>query len=209
MPTKTSSRDYPRPMLTADAIVFTLIKKIPRVLLIQRLRDPFEGQWALPGGFVNENETVLNAAKRELREETSVDIDTFRPCDIFDAAGRDPRGWCISVAFYAVVGPNEIKPRANDDAGAVKWRYALKPPKLAFDHRLILTEGLTRLRQDLYRTNVAKPLLPELFSSRALHRLCLAFDPEAPPAPKIVKRLREAGVLVRKGSPARYTFDVS
>jgi ADP-ribose pyrophosphatase YjhB (NUDIX family) len=194
-------------MLTADAIVFSLIRKIPRVLLIRRLNEPFEGQWALPGGFVNEYETLLNAARRELREETSVTIDTFRPCDIFDAPGRDPRGWCISVAFYAVVGPHEIEPRANDDAGEVRWRQALRPPRLAFDHRLILMEGLARLRRDLYRTNVAKPLLPEFFSSRALHRVCSAFDPEAPPPPKIAKQLREAGVIVRGGSPARYSFN--
>ena len=161
MPTKSGRREYPRPMLTADVIVFSLIRKIPRVLLIRRLNEPFEGQWALPGGFVNEYETLLNAARRELREETSVTIDTFRPCDIFDAPGRDPRGWCISVAFYAVVGPHEIEPRANDDAGEVRWRQAMRPPRLAFDHRLILMEGLARLRRDLYRTNVAKPLLPE------------------------------------------------
>ncbi|MBX9652329.1 NUDIX hydrolase [bacterium] len=206
MPGKTYKYEYPRPMVTADAILFTLIKKIPRVLLIRRLHEPFEGQWAFPGGFANEGETLLQAAQRELCEETSVEIPTLRPCDVFDTPGRDPRGWCISFAFYTVVAPDAIKPKANDDAGEVRWQRALKPPQLAFDHRLILTQGLARLRRDLYQTDVARPLLPEWFSSRTLEHLCATFDPNAPPAAKIISRLREAGVITRKGSPARYRF---
>lgn len=94
------SYDYPRPALTVDAVLVTR-EPVPRVLLIQRKDDPFAGKWALPGGFVNENEPLPEACRRELVEETGVAVEDLEQLVAVGDPGRDPRGWTVSVAFLA------------------------------------------------------------------------------------------------------------
>jgi 8-oxo-dGTP diphosphatase len=128
---------YPRPSLTVDVAVITLEDR-PRVLLIQRKAEPFKGYWALPGGFVDENERLDNAARRELKEETGLEPTGLRQLHTFGDPGRDPRGWTVSVAYLARVQPDESHAVAGDDAAAVSWfRFGVLPP-LAFDHAEIL-----------------------------------------------------------------------
>jgi 8-oxo-dGTP diphosphatase len=129
--------DHPRPTLTVDVIVLTG-ESPPRVLLIRRRDDPFAGAWALPGGYVNHEEPLEAAARRELREETSLEVDELEQLQAFGDPGRDPRGWTVSVAFVTRVDAGQVSPRAGDDAAAVAWHPLERLPPLAFDHDKIL-----------------------------------------------------------------------
>ena len=138
--------DFPRPALTADLVVLTASS--PReVLLIQRKKEPFAKTWALPGGFVNEGETLEQAARRELMEETGVELQDIEQLLANADPGRDPRGWTVTVAFLAIVNKQDVKPQAGDDAKVVKWFKTNKLPKLAFDHAMILQRALARVQE--------------------------------------------------------------
>jgi 8-oxo-dGTP diphosphatase len=117
----------------------------PRVLLIQRKREPFAGQWALPGGFVDENEVPADAARRELQEETGVAIADLEQLYTAGEPGRDPRGWTVSIVFLARCHSGEVKPEAADDAQAVQWFALDALPELAFDHAKLLGRARARL----------------------------------------------------------------
>jgi 8-oxo-dGTP diphosphatase len=134
---------YPRPSLTVDVAVVTLEDR-PRVLLIQRKAEPFKGKWALPGGFVDEYERLNDAARRELREETGLELTDLQQLHTFGDPGRDPRGWTVSVAYVARVRPEESQAFAGDDAAALSWFPLDDLPPLAFDHTAIL--GLVRAK---------------------------------------------------------------
>jgi 8-oxo-dGTP diphosphatase len=136
--------DYPRPALTVDLILATR-ETPPRVLLIRRGKDPFAGKWALPGGFVEEMEPLPTAARRELREETGLEVGDLEQLHTFGNPGRDPRGWTISVVYLVRVDANQLAPRAGDDADAAEWFPLHAPPELAFDHVDILARARARL----------------------------------------------------------------
>lgn len=136
--------DYPRPALTVDVALVSREDR-PRVLLIQRAGDPFRGAWALPGGFVEENERLIDGASRELFEETGIRFTDLEQLYTAGDPGRDPRGWTVSVAFLARVDPERIPAVAGDDAAAVKWFPIDRLPQLAFDHAMILGRVRTRL----------------------------------------------------------------
>jgi len=138
------SYDYPRPALTVDIVIVTRESR-PRVLLIRRKKDPFAGSWSLPGGFVNENERIPDAARRELVEETGVAVVDLEQLYTVGDPGRDPRGWTVSVVYLAQVNPAEVKPVAADDAEEVGWFLLEELPALAFDHAMILGRARTRL----------------------------------------------------------------
>ncbi|MBN9121459.1 MAG: NUDIX hydrolase [Planctomycetes bacterium] len=136
--------EYPRPALTVDVAIVTREVR-PRVLLIRRKKDPFAGSWALPGGFVDENERLADAARRELLEETGVAAADLEQLYTAGDPGRDPRGWTVSVAYLAQVDPNAIKPVAADDAEEVGWFGFDELPQLAFDHAMLLGRARARL----------------------------------------------------------------
>jgi 8-oxo-dGTP diphosphatase len=134
--------DYPRPMLTTDVVVLAGAAETPRVLLIQRGNSPFAGSWALPGGFVEEGEQVVQAVSRELAEETGLRIDasSLELLGVYDTPGRDPRGWTVSVVYLARV-PGESMVAGADDASDARWFSVEELPELAFDHELILADA--------------------------------------------------------------------
>jgi 8-oxo-dGTP diphosphatase len=134
---KTYTYDFPRPSVTVDIAVVTG-ERVPRVLLIRRKHEPFAGLWAIPGGFVEANEKLIEAARRELLEETGVRLSYLEQLQTFGDPGRDPRGWTISVVYLAVVNAKRLKPKAADDAAEVAWHPMDKLPPLAFDHDQIL-----------------------------------------------------------------------
>jgi 8-oxo-dGTP diphosphatase len=137
--------EFPRPAVTADIVVITREPE-PYVLLIRRGDEPFKGAWALPGGFVDPDETLAEAAHRELHEETGVTGVDLEQLGAFGDPGRDPRGWTVTVAFLARVDRTGVKPQASDDAAEVKWHsLAKQPKKLAFDHAKILARARARL----------------------------------------------------------------
>ena len=137
------SYDYPRPALTVDVVLATREER-PRVLLIRRGKDPFKGRWALPGGFVDENERLIDAAKRELAEETGVEVEELEQLYTAGDPGRDPRGWTVSVVFLARV-TNPPTATAADDASEVGWFPLHQPPEMAFDHAVILSRAAARI----------------------------------------------------------------
>jgi 8-oxo-dGTP diphosphatase len=138
--------DYPRPAVTVDAVIVTR-ERTPRVLLIRRKDDPFAGTWAIPGGFVDMDESLEQAARRELREETGLDVDHVEQLHTFGDPGRDPRGRTISVVYLARVDAAKVKPRAADDAAEVGWHDLRRLPPLAFDHADILACVRRRLKE--------------------------------------------------------------
>lgn len=135
--------EYPRPAVTVDIIVITNEQK-PKILLIQRLRDPFKDCWALPGGFVDENENLITAAYRELNEETAIEQISLIQFKTFGAPGRDPRGHTVSVIHWGVVAP-QIPFTAGDDAASAQWFELNQLPKLAFDHGKIVEEFISEI----------------------------------------------------------------
>lgn len=136
--------DYPRPALTVDLVIATREDR-PRALLIRRAKDPFAGSWALPGGFVDENEPLAAAAKRETLEETGVEVTDLEQLYTAGDPGRDPRGWTVTVAYLVRVRPDELKPVAADDAAEVGWFPLDAPPAMAFDHAMILARARARI----------------------------------------------------------------
>lgn len=131
-------------MLTVDVVVLACGCEPPRVLLIQRGNPPFAGAWALPGGFVDEEERVADAAPRELAEETGLEIREFDLLDVYDTPGRDPRGWTVSVVHLARV-ESELPVAGGDDASDARWFSVDALPALAFDHAIILADALARV----------------------------------------------------------------
>jgi len=137
--------EYPRPALTADCVLFAREEQQWNVLLIQRNQEPFAGRWALPGGFVEEGEDLREAAARELEEETGLKGISLEQLAAFGRPGRDPRGWTVTVAFWAVVESTGRPIRAGDDARQARWFAFSELPPLAFDHDEIVAAAQKRL----------------------------------------------------------------
>ena len=137
---------YPRPMLTVDVAALTG-DSAPRVLLVQRAHPPFAGEWALPGGFVDEGERVAHAAARELAEETGLKLRSLSLLGVYDTPGRDPRGWTVSVTYIAKL-PTQTPVTGGDDAREARWFGADTLPKLAFDHATIIGDALVRWAEE-------------------------------------------------------------
>lgn len=132
-----------RAALTADAVVFSESDQC--ILLIKRANEPFRGMWALPGGFVDPDEEPSVACRRELREETDLQLENGILIGVFGEKGRDPRGWTVSVAYLFKVDSEEnSKGKAGSDSSELKWFSVNKLPPLAFDHQKIIEEALVK-----------------------------------------------------------------
>jgi 8-oxo-dGTP diphosphatase len=163
--------DHPRPALTVDCVVFGLDEVALQVLLIQRAAEPFAGRWALPGGFVHLDETIDQAARRELREETGLEkVFLEQLCTIGDL-GRDPRERVVTVAHYALVRMSDHRVQAATDASNAAWFATDDLPRLAFDHTAIVEQALRRLQGKVRYQPIGFELLPPKFSLTSLQRL--------------------------------------
>lgn len=171
---------YPRPSVTVDVVLFTVVDGALRVLLIQRKKHPFKDAWALPGGFVRPSENAEQAARRELAEEAGAKDIFLEQLYTFSEPKRDPRTWVISVAHYALVTIDRLDIRAGDDASDARW-FLVKdnkktkkvecvpleggsPVELAFDHQQILQTAIDRIRGKLDYVPIGFQLLPERFT---------------------------------------------
>jgi len=163
-------KEYARPSVTADIIIFTIKDNNLKVLLVKRKLEPFKDMWAIPGGFVKLDESLENAAKRELMEETGVKEVYLEQLYTFGEPNRDPRERVITVAYFALVNSDNIKLRATTDVSDVKWFSVSQIPKLAFDHATILEYALKRLRWKFEYTSIAFSLLPEKFTLGELQK---------------------------------------
>lgn len=184
-------RRFPPFAVTVDLTVFTVHSGLLQVLLVRRGEPPFEGDWALPGGFVREHEGIDQAAARELQEETGL-IDARWHLEQLGTYGdptRDPRMRVVSVAHVALI-PDLPVPRAGGDAAAARFwpvedlhlanKRSAHEPRLAFDHATIVTDALERVRSKLEYTTLAAAFCTEPFSLADLRRVYLAAWGSAP-----------------------------
>jgi 8-oxo-dGTP diphosphatase len=179
---------YPHPSVTVDVVVFGMFGALDgddgamngvetgeqpelRVLLIRRRNWPFQGCWAIPGGFVNMQESLDDAARRELEEETGLRDVYLEQLYTFGAPKRDPRTRVISVSYYALLPAHEHEPRGGDDASEARWFPVSDLPPLAFDHAQILDVALRRLRAKAGYAGIAREFLPPTFTLRRLRHI--------------------------------------
>lgn len=163
--------NYPHPALTVDCVVFGFDSGELKVLLVQRGLKPFKGDWALPGGFVRIDETIDNAARRELHEEAGLKDVFLEQLYTFGAVDRDPRERVISVAYYALVKLSDHKAIAATDASNAEWFPISNLPKLAFDHTEIVKVALARLQAKVRYQPLGFELLPPKFTLSELQHL--------------------------------------
>jgi len=163
--------EHPRPALAVDCVVFGLDREDLKVMLIKRGEKPFRGRWALPGGFVRMSESLDEAARRELEEETGLRDVFLEQLYTFGEPKRDPRGRTVSVAYYALVQLEGRVVKASTDAADAAWFSVNDVPELAFDHDRILETAVNRLRGKVRYVPIGFELLPERFTLTQLQQL--------------------------------------
>lgn len=216
--------DYPAAANTVDMVIFTIRNSRLMVLLIRRRDDPFQGEWAIPGGFVevgvghspkgDQGESLEAAAERELLEETGLRRDRdnvfLEQLYTFGAPGRDPRGRVITISYYALISPEAYhRVQAGDDAAEVEWFHAPDAigetggTALAFDHGTILRAAVERIRGKIdYDPRLVRALLPEEFTSnelRRVHEIVKGVDYDRSNFSKRFRRMVEDGRFVELG----------
>lgn len=203
------------PAITVDVVIFTLHEGTLHLLLVQRKYPPFEGRWAVPGGFIHAEEPLGLAARRELAEETGVQDVYLEQLYTFGDPGRDPRGRVISVAYIALVQADRLRLQAATDAADVRWfRVNSLPESLAFDHDRVVSYALDRLRSKLEYTTLAFQLLPDLFTLPELKHTYEQILGEPLDRGNFYRKIKAADLLQEtdsfregKGRPARlYRF---
>lgn len=165
------SYQFARPALTVDVVVFALDEHDLQVMLIERDLAPFAGDWALPGGFVRVEETLDEAAARELAEETGLHDIFLEQLYTFGAVKRDPRERVVTVAYFALVNLAGHDVKASTDARNAAWFSINDLPQLAFDHKQVLDAALERLQSKVRYQPIGFELLPEKFTLRQLQHL--------------------------------------
>ncbi len=160
---------YPHPAVTTDCVIFGFDGEELKVLLIERGIEPFKGHWAIPGGFLNPNESAEVGALRELKEETGIESAYIEQFHTYSTPDRDPRERVITIAYMAFVKLQEVK--GGDDAADAKWFPVNKTPNLAFDHDMILRDALARLRERIHFHPIGYDLLPDKFTMKQLQTL--------------------------------------
>lgn len=206
---------FPRPMVAVDCVVFGYNDRALQVLLIERGGHPYKGEWALPGGIVRIKESLEDAARRELMEETALHDVYLEQLFTFGEVDRDTRGRVISVAYYALVRSQNHEPHAASDAAKAEWFDIDKLPVLAFDHAEILDVGLKRLRAKVRYEPLGFSLLPPKFPLLDLEKLYEAALGREVDRRNFRKKILGMGILrdagVQEGVPHRparlYSFD--
>lgn len=163
--------EHPHPAVTVDVVVFTIRDRKLKLLLVRRGGEPYRGKWALPGGFIQMDEGLDAAAKRELQEETGVSGVFLEQLYTFGEPKRDPRERVITVAYYALIPSDKLQLRAASDAEAVGWFAMDELPKLAFDHAEIVSMAHQRLVAKLDYSTIAFAFMPKRFTLSELQEV--------------------------------------
>jgi 8-oxo-dGTP diphosphatase len=190
---------YARPALTVDSVVFGLGENKLEVLLIRRKNEPFAGCWAFPGGFLDVGETPLEAARRELAEETGLEKVDLEQLHAFGDPDRDPREHVVSIVHYGLVSIRGTRIRAADDALHANWFPARKPPPLAFDHHRILQVALERLCAKVRSQPVGRGLLPSKFTLAQLQQIYETILGKRIDRRSFRRRMMKTGLLAEMG----------
>ena len=200
-----------RPAVTVDVVIFSVRARDLKVLLVRRAAAPFRGRWSLPGGFGRPNESLDDAARRQLKEETEVGDVYLEQLYTFGAPRRDPRGRVISVAYFALVAA-DVNAHATSGETEVSWQPMSELPELAFDHGEIVRYALQRLRYKLEYTSVGFELLPNEFTLSELQTAYETVLGEDLDKRNFRRRILDAGILAEtsryresdgQGRPAR------
>ncbi len=198
--------EYPRPAVTADALVFRYNRGRIDIVLIKRDRYPHEGMWALPGGFVDMDEPLEAAAARELKEEAGIRVGNLTQLRAYGEPDRDPRTRIVAVAFYGYAEPGDTELRAGDDARDAQWRPVSALPEMAFDHDVIISDALDAIRRDACFGLGHCAMLGERFSREdfAILTSCIfggKFDAE-----DIFEKLVKSGKILSAGDDSSCFF---
>lgn len=163
--------EHPHSAVTVDVVVFTIRDRKLKLLLVRRGGEPYRGKWALPGGFIQMDEGLDAAARRELQEETGVSGVFLEQLYTFGEPKRDPRERVITVAYYALIPSDKLQLRAASDAEAVGWFAMDELPKLAFDHADIVSMAHARLIAKLDYSTIAFAFMPKRFTLSELQEV--------------------------------------
>ncbi len=195
--------DYPHPAVTVDVAIFSVIDDSLRILLIERKNPPHQGMWALPGGFVDIDESLKHAAWRELREETGINAAYLEQFYTFGHPRRDPRERVITVAYLALLPPDKLTLEAGSDAERADWFDVTALPPLAFDHPKIIARALHRLNEKIDDSSVVFELLPETFTLPEFRRAIELIRGEDLDRRNFRKRMLKQGLIEPTGEVAR------
>ena len=195
--------DYPHPAVTVDVAIFSVIDDSLRILLIERKIPPHQGMWALPGGFVDIDESLKHAAWRELREETGINAAYLEQFYTFGHPRRDPRERVITVAYLALLPPDKLTLEAGSDAERADWFDVTALPPLAFDHPKIIARALHRLNEKIDDSSVVFELLPETFTLPEFRRAIELIRGEDLDRRNFRKRMLKQGLIEPTGEVAR------
>jgi 8-oxo-dGTP diphosphatase len=199
--------DFPRPAFSADIVVFTYLNQAIKVLLIERGNEPFKNCWAFPGGFVDENELVLNAAERELMEETGLRINNLELFYVASGPERDPRGWTISAIFMGFINWKDAILKAGDDASKAKFYSLNDIPQLAFDHGVLLGEALKYLKKKTRHLVMDLRILPEKFGLHEIESLFFQITGSDKEAKLLAERSIVNEIIFQEEKDKLFRFD--
>jgi 8-oxo-dGTP diphosphatase len=197
--------EHPHPAVTVDVVVLTFGGNELRVLLVRRAAAPYAGRWALPGGFVEIDESLKRAAWRELREETGVTASFLEQLGAFGHPDRDPRERVITVAYLALVPADRLRVAPGSDARAARLFAVGKLPQLAFDHAKILRRATQRLRERSSEIDFVLQLMPAEFTLTDLQRAYEAISGQLLDKRNFRKRLQGEGLVESAGRLRRGT----
>lgn len=208
--------DHQNIKVAVDAVVFGYREEKMYGLFIKPKYGRFKDKWALPGGFVRDDETLDQAVKRELKEETGITVDYLEQLYTFGKVDRDPRGRVISVSYFALVNPRHFTLRPTTDAAEAQWFELNKLPALAYDHRKIFSTAHQRLQNKVHYQPIGFDLLNKTFPFSDLEKLYMAILDRAIDRRNFRKKmlsfgiLKETGQSIKQGSgrpAALYSFD--
>lgn len=202
----TYTYEYPRPAMTSDCVIFGFDGNAMRILLIERGVEPYKGYWALPGGFMRMNETIEQCAARELQEETGVRDVFLEQFHTFSSVDRDPRGRVVTVAFIALVRPDDYEVAGGDDATMAIWFDASMLPPLAFDHQDIVAKAKEYLREALKTRPIAFQLLNEAFSLDELRKVYEVINGTTYDRRNFQRKALQSDLLMPTAEDAEYTI---
>jgi len=203
-PENAFSYEYPHPAVTTDVVVFTILDGRLSILLVKRANPPYQGSWALPGGFLDIDEDLDNCAARELEEETGIGGLYLEQLYTFGATHRDPRERVISVTYYALVPQDALAtPRAASDAADVGWHAFDDLPPLAFDHAQIVTMAHRRLVAKLDYSTIALQFMPETFTLSELQGVYQALLNQSLDKRNFRKRILSLDLIEETGGQRR------
>ena len=190
---------YDRPSVTVDLLIFTIKDNDLQIILVRRKAWPYEGMWALPGGFVKMDESLEEAAKRELEQETGVKGVYLEQLYTFGDLGRDPRTRVVTVAYFALTPSDKLKLQASADSAQARWFTVKKLPNLAFDHKNIIEFGIERLRNKIGYSNIVYGLLRDKFRLSDLQKVYEVILGQALDKRNFRKKMLSLGLLESTG----------